>query len=302
MKYYFILNPLAGKNAKTLQLISPIRELCKKYSLEYVIYNTRSSGDATTYVSTICAECTTEARIFACGGDGTVNEVASACMGYKNISFGVIPLGSGNDFVKNFDTIDNFMNIEAQLFGESVPIDAIKVNDRYVFNMCNVGFDAEVVHNAIRFKKKPGISGAAAYLMSVFYTLSQELGKEVTITIDGGEPFQDNVLLCAIGNGSRCGGMFNALPTAKVNDGIMNVCLVKKLTRPRFLSILGSYKKGTHFEKKSTKDVIFHYPCKRFTIQAKDDIAIALDGEVVMVKNIDCSIIENGINFIMPKQ
>ena len=302
MKHYFIINPKAGKNERAIKLIPTIETICTQNSLNYEIYLTKNMGDAFKFVTNICCNSTEQIRFYACGGDGKVNEVASACVYQDNVSIGVIPLGSGNDFIKNFDNTESFKNIEAQILGTTRKIDAIKVNDYYSFNMCNVGFDAEVVHNAIQFKKKPGISGAMAYLMSVFYTLSKKLGKEVTISIDDGEEFQENVLLCAIGNGSWCGGMFNALPIAKIDDEIMDVCLVKKLSRPRFLSILSSYQKGTHFKNESTKDVIFHYPCKKITIKSENDIAIALDGEVVLVNTIQASIAPNAINFIIPNQ
>ncbi|HAQ40909.1 MAG TPA: lipid kinase, partial [Clostridiales bacterium] len=121
---------------------------------------------------------------YACGGDGTLHEVVNAACGFNHVSVGVIPCGSGNDFIKNFDNADNFHSIESQINGKSVNLDLIKVMNEFAVSVCNIGFDADAAFNMHKFKKVPFVSGSGRYFLSVFYCLMKKLGKNLEIIID----------------------------------------------------------------------------------------------------------------------
>ena len=109
-KYYFIVNPKAGQGEGNETFIKHIRGIAEKNNVEPVIYTSEGIGDAEILARQICIENSSlpaeeradEIRIYACGGDGTFNEVLNGIMGYENVAAGVIPIGTGNDFCRNF--------------------------------------------------------------------------------------------------------------------------------------------------------------------------------------------------------
>ena len=153
MIYHFILNPQSGGGRKQVKLIELIKAACKNKQLNYHIYFTTCPGDATEYVRSM-TRITQEIQRFICvGGDGTINEIVNSAPENPNVEFGVIPSGSGNDFVRNFTNTSLFSDIEAQLDGQTVSLDLIKCNNQYCVNMVNIGFDCSVVKESEKFKK-----------------------------------------------------------------------------------------------------------------------------------------------------
>ena len=125
MKHIFVINPAAGQG-KALDFIRPkIEEICKKEALDYEIYVTEKKGDGIEYVENK-AKSGEEIRFYACGGDGTLYDVVNGAFGYKNAQVAVIPLGSGNDFIRLFGTKEDFLNLEDQINGVPVEFDVIK--------------------------------------------------------------------------------------------------------------------------------------------------------------------------------
>ena len=167
MIYHFVLNPMSGKNLKKAtksvkEMTDKIRSACQKRQLSYRIYYTTSVGDATEYVRSMVNSTQDKQRFICVGGDGTINEIINSAPCSPNVEFGVIPCGSGNDFVRNFTNKELFLSIDEQLDGKIVSLDLIKYNDAYSVNMINIGFDCAVVKEAARIKKKricpPGFS------------------------------------------------------------------------------------------------------------------------------------------------
>ena len=115
-------------------------------------------------------------NIFACGGEGTFYEVLNGAIGCDNINLGVIPCGSANDFLKYFENTESFIDISAQVSGETIKMDAIKAGDRYCINGCSAGMDAIVARDMSIFKNWPLISGKAAYNLAIIKTF---IGKKV---------------------------------------------------------------------------------------------------------------------------
>ena len=143
MIYHFILNPMSGKNykkaSKSVKKITEIiRSACQKRQLSYRIYYTTSAGDATEYVRSMIKTTTDSQRFICIGGDGTINEMVNSINSQPNIEFGVIPCGSGNDFVRNFTNTELFSDVEAQLDGTTIQLDLIKCNTLYCANMVNM--------------------------------------------------------------------------------------------------------------------------------------------------------------------
>ena len=154
MKHYFIINPAAGKNHTTHDLMSKIVSAANAEDIDFKMYETKAKGDATSYVSEKCLKHPDKTlRFYACGGDGTLNEVINAAVGFPNAEVAAVPVGTGNDFIKNFSNTKNFMNMKRQILGESVKIDLIKFNGRYCANVLNIGFDCSVVQKMGQFRR-----------------------------------------------------------------------------------------------------------------------------------------------------
>ena len=153
MIYHFILNPKSGRTRRHKHLDEVIKEACKKRHLDYHIYYTTCPGDATEYVRSMVRISQERQRFICVGGDGSINEIVNSAPCNPNVEFGVIPQGSGNDFVRNFSNHKMFQDIDAQVDGETISLDLIKCNDYYCANMVNIGFDCAVVKEADKIKK-----------------------------------------------------------------------------------------------------------------------------------------------------
>ena len=135
MKYCFIINPAAGKGKIASEWTEKVREACTRRALDFSIYRTQAVGDATDYVIRTAAEHPEQhIRFYACGGDGTLGETATGLMSLPDssrASLGLVPMGTGNDFARNFSPSEIFFDADAQLDAEPMPIDVLRCNDRY---------------------------------------------------------------------------------------------------------------------------------------------------------------------------
>ena len=301
MIFHFILNPKSGRSRKKNKLEEQIKEACLKRQLDYHIYYTTCAGDATEYVKSMVRISQEPQRFICVGGDGTINEIANSAPSNPNVEFGVIPSGSGNDFVRNFTNTKKFSNIEAQLDGSPISLDLIKCNDTYCVNMVNIGFDCAVVKEAARLKKAKLVTPGLSYIFGVVVTLFKPFGTKMKLVFDDGETIEKEFTLTAIGNGKFCGGGFMAAPSALLTDGILDICAVDKISRLTFIKLVGSYKKGTHLINKGTKKVINYRRTSHFKMEFEAPLPICIDGEIKGAKSVDFSIVPGGFNFVVPK-
>lgn len=225
-----LMNPAAGKGS-----------LPDKNSLSGEVYLTKCAGDATEYLKNrlVGGE---DYTVYVYGGDGTLHEAAKGIMladRTAKVTLVPVPTGSGNDFYRVTSTL-----------GNTVPCDIIKYNGTYAINEVNVGFDCEVAKSTNSLKAHRFIGGSFAYILGVIVEFARKRATHLKITVtseDGTvETFEDDYLLCAVANGRYYGGGFMAAPLADVSDGLLDVVMVKNISRLRFISIIGVYKKGTH--------------------------------------------------------
>jgi len=304
MRHIFIVNPKSGKGNVHNKFMQELRER------EAEVYLTKSADDAERYIRNMCESNSKEYfRFYSCGGDGTLNNVLNGIVGFDNAEAAAIPLGSGNDFIRSFGLpAERFSNIDAQLSGSAVTVDVIKYQDvtgnaelRYAFNMFNIGFDCDVVVNMTAVKKIPFVRGAFAYLLSILLTLIKKEGAELDIDFDDGTNYNGRVLFTTIGNGAYCGGGIKGLPNAELDDGLMDVCVVKDVSRRVIFSLLPKYAKGTHLETEIAKEIIDYKKCKSLTVKnCKDKWFISVDGEINTVGKVHFEIVPNAVRFSLP--
>ena len=300
MKYYFIINPNAGKGTYTEALEENIRKSCEKRGLTYEVYHTTAVFDATDFVKKICTdEKNLPARFYACGGDGTLGEVVNGAIGASGVSVGVIPIGTGNDFVRNFSSGELFFDIDAQIDGEAERVDLIKCNDIYAVNMVNIGFDCEVVKKKEVLNRKPFIPSKLAYVGGVVVTLAKKPGVSANISCDGGEFVSKNCLLTTFANGEFCGGGFHSNPEATIDDGVIDALFVENVSRRRFVSLVGSYKKGTHLVPKNEK-ILENKKIKRVEFKFDVTQSASIDGEIFDFDELCIEVVPSAIDIIVP--
>jgi len=308
MKTYFIINPAAGQGDRIKELEKEIFNVCKRLNADAQIYFTKFPGDARNFVEKIC-ENNPNSRFIACGGDGTLNEVLNGIIGFNGAQIGVYPIGTGNDFCRNFKCNTNFMDIESQLNGETVFCDAIKYSTfldgkerkGYCANMFNIGFDCNVADMTASMKKKPFISGSIAYFLSILVNLIKKKGAFLKLELDGKTVHSGKLLLTSIANGSFCGGGIKSNPLASIQDGFINVNIVKDVSRLKFIKLLPHYMKGDFLSLKNINRIVLSPKCKKIDVTPlKDKIRLCIDGEIVTTSKTEFEIVPGAFKFVVP--
>ncbi|MDO4487017.1 MAG: diacylglycerol kinase family protein [Bacillota bacterium] len=314
MKHVFIMNPLSGKKRSRQHMIDAITSACTELGEDYEIYFTEGPFDCKRHARQLCEEaaaCGREIRIYGCGGDGTVNELVNGVHGFTNVEIGAIPMGTGNDYIRNYGNVSSFLDIKAQIKGESRYSDAIyyraeyedAVTEGYCANMFNIGFDCNVVDMTARVKNWPFVGGSLAYLISVAIILIKKKGADLVIEYDDGTKLDGKILLTAIANGCFCGGGVKGVPDSVLDDGLMDISVVKDVSRLTFVMLFPSYAKGTHLTKKKIidRDIVRYTKEKALTVTANgESLRLCTDGEITTQKKVTFSIEENAFRFIVP--
>ena len=308
MKTVFIVNPTAGKGKKLKQLEAHLQELVKTNQGDVDRYYTKAVGDATRFVREYC-EKNGAARFIACGGDGTFSEVVNGVLDYKEAEVGVVPVGSGNDFCRNFPVETDFHNVALQVSSDWMPCDVIryttKVEGKVITGVCtnmfNIGFDCNVADKTNALKEKTVFGGSFAYVISIFWNLIQKKCTNLRIALDGVKQHDGKLLLTSIANGSYCGGGIKSNPLSSVTDGKINVNIIKNVSRLRFLSLLPSYMKGTHMKRKGIERILKCYSCHRMSITpASGTVRLCIDGEIITAGETRFDVIPGGIRLVVP--
>ena len=300
MKYVFIVNPKAGagENEKTVR--AAIENLPQKENCE--IYLTKAPGDAMNFVRERSENEKDEKIVFvACGGDGTINEVMNGAVGHENAAVTCFPCGSGNDFVKCFENKNGFLDLSSLFEKDWKKIDLLKVGNRFSANVTNFGFDTTVAITINKEREKTGHGNKNAYTKGVVTALIKSMKNECTVIADGETLNPDGkLLLCTAANGQYVGGSFRCAPRAKLDDGLMEVCLIKPISRLRFVKILKPYTAGEHIDNDEMKDIVVYRQAKKVEVIAKPGFAYSLDGEIIHADRFTIELVKNAVNFIAP--
>ena len=296
MKHLFIINPVAGKGHASAY-IPAIHNHFKGKTEEYHIEITKNPGHARDIASWYAEK--GEYRMYATGGDGTLNEVLNGMAGSK-CSLGVLPAGSGNDFIKSIYKSRDYADIlEKTISAPAVPIDCGLLNDRYFINIMSVGFDAQVAYYSAKLNKKLHLKGSLSYFAGIAAALLKgKLKFPVKLTFDDEEVVEMEICLTACTNGKYYGGGFMPVPTTEFNDGILDVCFVEKKSLFGILTLIPKYMKGKHTK---TKGVNFR-KVKKLRVESETELNINLEGELTQSKDVTLVIKENFINFIIPAE
>ncbi len=304
MKYLFIINPASGKSATKEGLAERILEGAAKNNIEVQVQATCKPGDTAEYITAFAnAYPEEELRVYVCGGDGTLCEAVNGIMrmdGRERISLGAVPVGTGNDFVRNFGARELFMDIGAQLCATPKRIDLLRCNDIYSINMINIGFDCQVVVRTATIKKRRLVPSKLAYIFGLLITLIKKPGTRMVICDEKGNKLTRELLLSTFANGSYCGGGFYSNPQACLEDGMINSVFVKNIPRTAFLGLVGKYKKGLHLSGEYDK-ILSSEKTKSYSIVFDGPTELSVDGEIVVANKADIECIGGALNFLVPR-
>lgn len=297
MKYVFIINPVAGKGSKQKPFADAVEDYFSKHGGDYEIYFTKEQGDARSYTRSL-AETGDKLRIYACGGEGTAFEVLNGAYGYDNVSIGVVPCGSANDFISYFSDRELFLDVASLVDGDELEIDLIKSGDNYAMNSCSVGMDAMVASHMSKFKRWPLVSGKMAYVFALVYTIFSRIGVNLNVSVDGGvKKIKKKALFAVVANAPYYGGGFYPTPDAKPFDGILDYSVISVVSRFRMFTLLDEYRAGTHVD----LDICNIGKATTVTVEADRDVPMNMDGEIFWVKKADFEIVKKAIKLILPK-
>jgi diacylglycerol kinase (ATP) len=280
--HLFIVNPAAGKGTGA-RIITPLEALILRSGLQCRIVQTEGPGHATAL-----AKSATESVVVSVGGDGTVNEVVNGLIGTEK-SMGILPSGSGNDFVKSVHIPKRLDTAFAKcLSGNVQQVDVGTVSCgppgapvRLFVNGVGIGFDAAV---AARTREIRSLRGLPLYLMAVFQTLRTYKNPVLSINLDGTR-VSGRHLLIAVGNGVCAGGGFYLTPRASVEDGLLDFCMIGDAAVGRILRLMPLVLWGKHLSK---KDIVTYVQGRSFELTSEEPIHVHADGEIVGegVKNV----------------
>lgn len=294
MKHLFIINPTAGKG-KALEYKDIIEEYFKDKDEKYDIKITDRPGHAVDIVRDY--DYSEECNVYSIGGDGTLNEVINGIIN-KDASLGIIPAGSGNDFVRAYLDDGDFKDIlKRTIEGKSKDIDIGCINNKYFINISAIGYPADVNINARVFKNSKIISGSIAYILGGIVSLFKFKYQKLKIIIDDVE-ISDEMFLVALANGRCYGGGVILAPDAEISDGYLDFYGVKKANPYKIFKYLMAFLFSKDIR---TMDKTYYYKCRSLKIISEKEITSNIDGEIIKSKEFDFNIVPKGIKLIIPK-
>ena len=286
---HFIINPKANKG-KTQKKVKVIEKLLNEKGINYVFHYTTAKGAATELANEFSSE--ENSVIIAVGGDGTINEVLNG-INTDKAKFGIIPCGSGNDFVASAGIpLDPEKALDIILNGTAKPTDYMLCGGIRGLNIIGTGIDVDILK---RCRKSKILRGKIQYVISLIVSLIKFKFYKFFIEKNG-ETNEKEGLIVAVGNGRQFGGGIKMCPEAKIDDGELDFVVAGKLKKSRIPGAFVKLMKGkileqdfTSFERRENVKITFDKP-----------VTIQIDGELYDDIDFDVSIVKNGINIFRP--
>lgn len=296
MTHLFIINPAAGSRDRTADYSEKIHIACHERNLDYRIEVSTAPGECFR-LAREAAETGEEVRIYACGGDGTLNEVVAGAAGFPNAAVTAFSGGSGNDFTKLFNEPDAFFDLDRLLDAEEATFDLIRCNDDIALNICSVGLDARIGTDVANYKRLPLLHGFRAYAASTVVNVVKGIAEHYVVEVND-EVIDGRKTMICVCNGRFYGGGFNPVPEADPADGLLDVLVVEEVSRLQVPGVVGKYKAGRY---KELTDLVRHFRTDKITIHCDKETPINLDGELRMAKTATFRVAEEKIRFFYPK-
>ena len=303
-KYNIIVNPIAGRGAAG-KAVPEIKEKLKSLGIDYDLILTEYPGHAIQLAAD--ARQIGYSTVVAVGGDGTSNEVINGLMqaggkGQLQTKLAVLPVGRGNDFSYGMGVFQDLESACHNLVNgctRRIDIGFVKGGDypegRYFGNGIGIGFDTVVGFESV--KLPPYIHGTPAYLIAAIKTIFLYFNAPLLRVEIDGEVFEQPCLLVSVMNGKRMGGSFQFAPDSESDDGLLNLCIVRQVTRLQVLGLMPKVMSGTQAEHEAVRMLTGH----NINIEALDgSLPVHADGETICEagKKLEVSILKQQIELV----
>ena len=245
------------------------------------------------------AEAGEPVRLYACGGDGTLNEVVNGAAGFANAAVTCVPKGTGNDFLKLFGPGYRrlFYDLEALAAGPQSPLDLMDCNGRLGLDVTCAGVDARIAAGVHRYKDLPFLSGKGAYILSlVENVLLGGISRPMEVHM-GDWDWQGETAIVCICNGRHYGGGFMPVPEAVPDDGVLDMLVVPKVSLFTFARLVGKYARGRY---RDYPQLIRAYHGREIRFSSPGELVAVVDGEVMRDRAFTVRLSEKKVNFFYP--
>ena len=289
-----LVNPSSGRG-KGAAMGNRIRQTLKEAGIPYQSFDTEKSGDAVTIAAALPVGFFD--RLLVVGGDGTLNEVVRGLKD-KALPLALFPAGTGNDAARLLGIADESMALDTALHGVSRQMDVGWASGDTFVNIFSFGFDAAIATQANRWKHLlPGwLLYPAALVKTIFAFQPPQVA--YTLTTSEGETIQrkETLLLAAICNGSYYGGGMMINPQADPWDGVLELCVVRKMPRWKLLMLFPTIYRGTHV---SFREVTLE-KITSLSLKADKPSLLNRDGETWPGKEAVVKVVPQGLTVLCP--
>lgn len=290
MGYAVISNPSAG-NGYAKKILKETEERLAGNNIEFSVYTTDAPGQATAYARELTGEAAPEG-IIVIGGDGTINECAGG-LARTGIPMGIVPGGTGNDFIKSLkipSSPHEALNIILQK--KETDVDTGNINGDTFVNVCGCGFDVTVLDYAEKMKRH--FRGLLPYFLGLILAIHHYRPIEAKLVFDGHEE-EGKYMMCSVANGKYIGGGIPVCPDASVQDGLLDIVLVRDVPRWKIPFYLPGLMMSRILRYKITR----HSRVRQVRIQGKQ-LRVNIDGEIRTMDSADFSVCPGSLRVFVP--
>lgn len=304
IKTMCIVNPISG-NGRTRKKWLVLEEFLRSKGLVFNVEWTTRPFEATELTRHSIEEGFN--NIVSVGGDGTINEIVNGF--YKDqikinndASLTIVPMGTGSDFSKILEIKGDSQKVfDLMTRGREKTCDIVKtkfiswsgeLESRYFINVADVGIGSETVARVNRNSK---LLGKMSFFLACFYTIFTYHNKKINLLVDEQEVYTGEACIVAIGNGSYFGGGMKIVPMAKIDDGLLDIIVLKNLSKATLIYNLASVYKGSHIK----HPMVECFQGSRVKISSSEKIYLEMDGETTGTGDVDFEIIPGDMKLII---
>ena len=274
-KILYLINPISGTKGKG-SLQDLIRRKNAEHQIDFELRQSHAQGHYQYLLEKIQRESITD--VVVCGGDGTINSVASALRG-ANVNMGIIPMGSGNGlaFTAKIPKQPS-LALDIIFAAKASYIDGFLINDQFSCMLCGIGFDARVAHQFAKQKRR----GLQTYIKTSLIEFFKASPYRFRIILPASS-FHIEAFFISIANSNQFGNNFTIAPHASLSDGLLDVVIVKKMNKLILPFSVISQVTGINALQPATeytdRSNIIYLQTDRLTIQNLDMSPLHIDGE-----------------------
>lgn len=296
-KIIYFINPVSGTKGKA-DVIKLIEKKTKEQNIPFEILHTNVQGDYFFLKQKIEEENITD--IVICGGDGTVSQVAGSLID-EAVNIGIIPMGSGNGLALAAKIPTNPAKALDIIFtGKAKYIDSFFINQTFSCMLCGLGFDAQVAHDFAKQSKR----GLITYIKQTIHNFFSARPYSFDI-VNQGKSFNTEAYFISIANSNQFGNNFTIAPLASLDDGLLDIVIVKKMSKFRFLwQVFKQLRRGEmdeYNELTVQHREVLYFQTPRLMITNLENAPLHIDGDPVeTTRKFSIQVIPQAFKLIQP--